>query len=128
VKRRITSSRVILSGDSAGFVDSFIGEGIAYAIRSGQIAVEVISKIILNGDDLESLEKYQIICSSEFISNLKYSSIFAKLINSCPSIFLKILVSNEAIKKYLEVATMEISYKNYIKWLILRMPMFLLRS
>ncbi|MBE9511092.1 MAG: tryptophan 7-halogenase, partial [Bacteroidetes bacterium] len=128
VKRRITSSRVILSGDSAGFVDSFIGEGIAYAIRSGQIAVEVISKIILDNGDLESLEKYQIICSSEFIGNLNYSLIFTKLINSYPSIFLKILVSNEAIEKYLEVTTMEISYKSYIKWLIPRIPMFFLRS
>jgi geranylgeranyl reductase family protein len=128
INRKITSSRVILSGDSAGFVDSFIGEGIAYAIRSGQIASEVISKIILNGDDLESLEKYQIICNSEFISNLKYSLIFTKLLNSNPSMFLKILVSNEAIEKYLEVTTMEISYKSYIKWLIPRIPMFLLRS
>ncbi|MCD4810315.1 MAG: geranylgeranyl reductase family protein [Methanosarcinales archaeon] len=128
MKRRITSSRVVLSGDSAGFVDSFIGEGIAYAIRSGQIASEVISKIILDNGDLESLERYQIICSSEFISNLNYSLIFTKLINSYPSIFLKILVSNEAIEKYLEVTTMEISYKSYIKWLIPRIPMFLLRS
>jgi len=128
INRKITSSRVILSGDSAGFVDSFIGEGIAYAIRSGQIASEVISKIILDNGDLESLERYQIICSSEFISNLNYSLIFTKLINSYPSIFLKILVSNEAIEKYLEVTTMEISYKSYIKWLIPRIPMFLLRS
>ena len=128
INRKITSSRVILSGDSAGFVDSFIGEGIAYAIRSGQIASEVISKIILDNGDLESLERYQIICSSEFIGNLNYSLIFTKLINSYPSIFLKILVSNEAIEKYLEVTTMETSYKNYIKWLIPRIPIFLLRS
>ncbi|MBC2697754.1 MAG: geranylgeranyl reductase family protein [ANME-2 cluster archaeon] len=128
IKRKITSSRVILSGDSAGFVDSFIGEGIAYAIRSGQIAVEVISKIILDDDDLKTIKNYEIICRSEFINNLNYSLIFVKLINSCPSIFLKILVSNEAIEKYLEVTTMEISYKSYIKWLIPRIPMFLLRS
>ena len=128
INRKIISSRVILSGDSAGFVDSFIGEGIAYAIRSGQIASEVISKIILDNSDLESLERYQIICSSEFIGNLNYSLIFTKLINSYPSIFLKILVSNEAIEKYLEVTTMKISYKSYIKWLIPRIPMFLLRS
>ncbi len=128
INRKIISSRVVLSGDSAGFVDSFLGEGIAYAIRSGQIAVEVISKIILNGDDLESLDKYQIICSSEFISNLNYSLTFTKLINIYPSMFLKILVSNEAIEKYLEVTAMETSYKSYIKWLIPRIPMFLLRS
>jgi geranylgeranyl reductase family protein len=63
-KRKITSSRVILCGDSAGFVDSFYGEGIAYAIRSGQIAVEVISKIILNNDDLKTIKNYEEICKT----------------------------------------------------------------
>jgi len=126
VKRRITSSRVVLSGDSAGFVDSFLGEGIAYAIRSGQIAAEVISKMILN-DDMETIKNYEIICKSEFIDNLNYSLIFVKLINSYPSLFLKIFASNEAIEKFLEVPTMETSYKSYIKWLIPRIPMFLLR-
>ena len=128
IKRRITSSRVVLSGDSAGFVDSFLGEGIAYAIRSGQIAVEVISKIILNNNDMETIKNYEIICKSEFIDNLNYSLIFVKLINSYPSLFLKIFASNKAIEKYLEVPTMETSYKSYIKWLIPRIPMFLLRS
>jgi flavin-dependent dehydrogenase len=119
---------VVLSGDSAGFVDSFLGEGIAYAIRSGQIAVEVISKIILNDDDIESIKNYEMICKSEFIDNLNYSLILTKFINSYPSLFLKIFASNKAIEKYLEVPAMEISYKSYIKWLIPRMPMFLLRS
>jgi len=128
IERKITSSRVILCGDSAGFVDSFYGEGIAYAIRSGQIAVEVISKIILNNDDLRTIKNYEEICKTEFISNLKYSLILSKIIHSYPSIFLKILTNNEAINKYLEVPSMKISYKNYIKWLIPKIPKFLLRS
>ena len=127
MKRRITSSRVVLSGDSAGFVDSFLGEGIPYAIRSGQIAAEVISKMILNYD-METIKNYEIICKSEFIDNLNYSLIFVKLINSYPPLFFKIFASNEAIEKFLEVPTMETSYKSYIKWLIPRIPMFLLRS
>jgi len=128
IERRITSSRVILSGDSAGFVDSFYGEGIAYAIRSGQIAVEVISKIISNKDDLRTIKNYEIICKTEFIDNLKYSLILSKIIHSYPSIFLKIFTNDEAINKYLEVPSMKISYKNYIKWLIPRIPKFLLKS
>jgi geranylgeranyl reductase family protein len=127
IKRRITSPRVILSGDSAGFVDSFYGEGIAYAIRSGQIAVEVISEIILNNKDLKTLKNYEVICKSEFIDNLKYSLMLSKLIHSYPSIFLKIFTNDEVINKYLEVPSMKISYKSYIKWLIPRMPKFLLK-
>jgi len=127
IKRRITSPRVILSGDSAGFVDSFYGEGIAYAIRSGQIAVEVISEIVLNNKDLKTLKNYEVICKSEFIDNLKYSLILSKLIHSYPSIFLKIFTNDEVINKYLEVPSMKTSYKSYIKWLIPRMPKFLLK-
>lgn len=127
IKRRITSPRVILSGDSAGFVDSFYGEGIAYAIRSGQIAVEVISEIVLNNKDLKTLKNYEVICKSEFIDNLKYSLILSKLMHSYPSIFLKIFTDDEVINKYLEVPSMKISYKSYIKWLIPRMPKFLLK-
>jgi len=127
IKRRITSPRVILSGDSAGFVDSFYGEGIAYAIRSGQIAVEVISEIVLNNKDLKTLKNYEVICKSEFIDNLKYSLMLSKLIHSYPSIFLKIFTDDEVINKYLEVPSMKISYKSYIKWLIPRMPKFLLK-
>jgi len=127
IKRKITSPRVILSGDSAGFVDSFYGEGIAYAIRSGQIAVEVISEIILKNEDLQTLKNYEVICTSEFIDNLKYSLILSKLMHKYPSIFLKIFVNNEAVNKYLEVPSMKTSYKSYIKWLIPRMPKFLLK-
>ncbi|RZB31115.1 MAG: hypothetical protein SRB1_01821 [Desulfobacteraceae bacterium Eth-SRB1] len=64
IKEGCKSSRVILSGDSAGFVDSFYGEGIAYAIRSGQIAVEVISEIILNNKDLKTLKNYEVVTKS----------------------------------------------------------------
>ncbi len=77
---------------------------------------------------METIKNYEIICKSEFIDNLNYSLILTKFINSYPSLFLKIFTSNKAIEKYLEVPTMETSYKNYIKWLIPRIPMFLLRS
>jgi len=36
--RKVASGRVLLTGDSAGFVDAFTGEGIYYALRSGQLA------------------------------------------------------------------------------------------
>lgn len=45
IKRKITGSRTVLCGDAAGFVDAFYGEGIAYAIRSGQLAAEIIAKM-----------------------------------------------------------------------------------
>ncbi len=43
---KITSSRTMLAGDAAALVDPFLGEGIYYAIRSGQIAAEVAEDIL----------------------------------------------------------------------------------
>ena len=127
IKRNIVSSRVVLSGDAAGFVDSFYGEGIAYAIRSGQIAVEVISDILLSKHKLGSLKNYETICELEFVDNLKYSLILSRMMHRFPGIFFKIFTSNEdVIDKYLEVPALKRTYKSYIKWLIPRVPKYLL--
>jgi len=125
IERRIVSSRVVLSGDAAGFVDSFYGEGIAYAIRSGQIAVEVISRILKNG--VGSLSNYESVCRSEFGENLKYSLILSRMMHSFPRIFFKVFTScEEVLDKYLEVPASKQTYKSYIKWLLPRVPKFFL--
>ncbi len=127
IKRNIASSRVVLSGDAAGFVDSFIGEGIAYAIRSGQLAVEIISDTLLSKNKQGSLKNYKSICERDFFSNLKYSLILSKMMHRFPGIFFKIFTSNEdVIDKYLEVPALKRTYKSYIKWLIPRVPKYLL--
>jgi len=127
IKRNIVSSRVALCGDAAGFVDPFYGEGIAYAIRSGQIAAEIISDILLNKNELSSLKKYESICELEFADNLKYSLMLSRMMHRFPGIFFKIFTSNEEIvDKYLEVPALKRTYKNYIKWLIPRVPKYLL--
>jgi geranylgeranyl reductase family protein len=125
IERKTVSSRVVLSGDAAGFVDSFYGEGIAYAIRSGQIAVEVISRILNYG--VGSLSDYESFCRSEFGENLKYSLILSRMMHSFPGMFFKILTScEEVLDKYLEVPASKRTYSGYIKWLIPRMPKYLL--
>lgn len=128
IERRTLSSRVVLSGDAAGFVDSFYGEGIAYAIRSGQIAAEVISRILKNGTG--SLSDYESFCRSEFGENLKYSLILSRMMHRFPRIFFKIFSScEEVLDKYLEVPASKKTYRSYIKWLIPRVPKyFLLKS
>ncbi len=120
--RRITGSRVLLAGDSAGFVDAFTGEGIAFAIRSGQIASEVIS-------ECKSLEStgipaaYEARCRADFGSELKYASILSKLMHSRPEIFFRMLTSRDKfIDKYVEIAALKGTYKSYIKWLLPRIP------
>ncbi len=122
ITRSITSSRVILIGDSAGFIDSFIGEGLPYAIRSGQIAAEVISNLIL--DKIGNIKYYESICNIEFGNNLKYSLLFAKIMHNFPYM-LRILATNEeVVDKFLEIPSAKITYKSFIEWLIPRVPKY----
>ena len=120
IKRKITGSRVILSGDAAGFVDSYSGEGLAYAIISGQFAAEVIAGICLNDGDPKDLKKYESFCQAEFGIHLKYSLIFSKIVHRFPDRAFKILNSNEKMSnKFLDVMDFRLNYKDYLWWCLL---------
>ncbi|MHC5078811.1 MAG: geranylgeranyl reductase family protein, partial [Planctomycetota bacterium] len=124
--RRIVGKRTLLAGDAAGFVDAFCGEGIAYAVRSGQVAVEVIANALKSDPATNGLQAYEVLCETEFAENLKYSLWLAKLMFRFPGIFLKVLSSSdEVLDRYL-IASAERKYKQFLKWLVSRLPEFLL--
>jgi len=127
IRRSIVNSRMLLTGDAAGFVDPFLGEGIAYAIRSGQIAAETVSDVLSHDKSPQTLKEYQSVCQSEFGANLSYSLILSRMMHRFSGVFFKILTSNkEAADKLLDVAASKMTYKAYLKWLIARVPRFLL--
>ncbi len=69
------TNRAILVGDAAGFVDPMMGEGIAYAMQSSKIAVDVIDQAIAeNQYDADSLWKYHHLCRKEFLANFQMAS------------------------------------------------------
>ena len=47
---RLHDSRVVLTGDAGGLIEPFMAEGIYYAMRSGQIAAEVIGEAFRRED------------------------------------------------------------------------------
>ncbi len=64
------TNRALLIGDAAGFVDPMMGEGIAYAMRSGQFAANVIDDAFRRGSFAErSLSRYPQLCRDEFGAN-----------------------------------------------------------
>ncbi len=64
--------RVILVGDAAGFVDPMMGEGIAYAMKSGVYAAEVILRALEEEKHEEGfLSQYQDLCVKEFGANFR---------------------------------------------------------
>jgi geranylgeranyl reductase family protein len=124
LKRTISSSRTLLTGDAAGFVDCCYGEGIAYAIRSGQIAVDVLSGVV-SGDG-STLKAYERICEREFGGNLRYSLYLALLMRRFPDLFARIFTSKgEILDTYLEICARRMTYREFITWLLPRVPGYL---
>ncbi len=71
--RKIVADRTMLVGDAAGFIDPFIGEGIYYAMRSGQIAADCCKKAIEEhtATSLFFERNYGKVCNEDFIKDLK---------------------------------------------------------
>jgi len=123
IKRTLVGSRVALAGDAAGFVDPFSGEGIAFAIRSGQIAAEVIAEILLRGNDDSHLKEYEKRCYREFGHTFKYALLSSRIMNRFPRIFFNILTRNsEALDQFLEIPNLKRQYLSYLGWIIPRIP------
>lgn len=120
VKRKTVNSRLLLSGDAAGFVDAFSGEGMAYAIRSGQLAAEAVADLVMYNLKLNRLKVYESACRQEFGNYLASSLKLEKIMNRFPETSFKLAVSNrEILDKYLEEVVANRDYKDYIHWLLL---------
>jgi len=120
IKRKVVGSRTLLCGDAAGFADAFSWEGLAYAIRSGQLAAEVISGICLECGKEKDLKKYDSLCQAEFGTHLKYSLMFSKVMNRFPEKTFGIFTSSEKmVDKYLEVVDLSMDYKDFLRWALL---------
>ncbi len=120
IKRVTVNSRFLLSGDAAGFVDAFTGEGMAYAIRSGQLAAEVVSDLVSYDLKLSKLKEYESRCRQEFGNFLASSLKMAKVMYGFPETSFKIAINNrEILDRYLDEVVIDRNYKDYVKWLLL---------
>jgi digeranylgeranylglycerophospholipid reductase len=69
------SDRIVLCGDAAGLINPISGEGIYYAMASGEIAADVISKSLAVENTSERfLSSYQNIWQNDFGRDLKLLS------------------------------------------------------
>lgn len=73
------TNRVVLVGDAGGFVNPLSGEGIYYAMTSGEIAAKVITKSLESGETSERfLSKYQINWKKDIGEDLDFLCRLAK--------------------------------------------------
>lgn len=120
IKRKTVSSRILLSGDAAGFVDAFTGEGISYAIRSGQLAAEKVAELVLYDRKLSDLKDYETMCRQEFGNFLVSSLKLNKIMHRFPETSFRLALSKEEIlDKYLDEVVIKRNHKDYVRWLLL---------
>ncbi|MBN1272095.1 MAG: NAD(P)/FAD-dependent oxidoreductase [Candidatus Aminicenantes bacterium] len=73
MSKNCTSNGVILVGDAASFVDPGSGEGIYQALRSGELAAEVIHNAFSKGDfSAKTLKEYERKWKEDFSPDFKY--------------------------------------------------------
>ena len=128
-ERPAYAERIMLAGDAAGFVDSFTGEGIRYAIASGRIAAQVAANCHTSGDfSLRAFSEYQKLCENRFGANLRYAARVKALFMEHAGLVLNIVVKNSDIMdRYLGTLSGETDYKTLVGWIKQRLPALLLR-
>jgi menaquinone-9 beta-reductase len=66
-RSRVVLGRRLLVGEAAGLVNPLTGEGIDYALESGQLAAEYLSGILARGDvDVAAVAQYQTLLRERF--------------------------------------------------------------
>lgn len=130
VRRNIVTQHIMLTGDAAGFVDTFYGEGLAYAIRSGQLAAETANEALRDkNNSAQRLNRFSIQCEQEFGKDLRYSLYFSRLMHRFPNVFFRLMATErQVLDKFLEVPARKRSYQSYLRWLLPRVPLFLARQ
>lgn len=111
---------ILLVGDAAGLVEPITGEGIGFAMQSGQYAAEAIVEAANLGSRFDAIRFYQkryvnivgMLAAARFLRPLIFSGamepLFAKAIER----------SSSAIRKYMDLLAGDIDYPTYTRFLV----------
>lgn len=81
---RLTGRRTMLVGDAAALVESFVGEGIYYAIRSGQLAAQAIVEGLAAGEDPPGPQRYEAAVQQEICRELNAAAKIGAVVYALP--------------------------------------------
>jgi geranylgeranyl reductase family protein len=91
----LTKGRALLVGDAAGLLEPFTGEGIGYAVRSGQLAASAIDAFLKN--EAPDLELYTHLLDNELTPELLAARRFVQIFNRFPKPFYHLLKNNDYV-------------------------------
>lgn len=109
----------VLVGDAAGVVDPFTGEGIYYAIRSGQIAAEEMARAF--GQSNGNVSAYTARINAEINSDFRAATLFAELFYRVPRFAAWAFRNSVSVRKAsVDVVSEPGSYAKTMRWLTKR--------
>lgn len=114
--------RVLLCGDAAGFINPITGEGIYYAMASGQIAAQVVADSLQKKDlSRRSLCRYQNLWITDFGKDLKALGRFNNQWGMDSEKIIRMMTYDKKFAKLIiGVTGGQISFTKYKKALIIR--------
>ncbi len=99
---RFVAGRALLVGDAAHLVDPLFGEGIYYAIRSGQLAAHAV--LAHQDDHREALAAYERALEQEILPDFQVTARMARVIYAFPRLAFKLLRRyQDVVQDYFEV-------------------------
>ncbi len=109
------SERILYAGDAGGFGEAFSGEGIFYAVRSGQLAADTIADA-LEGTLRGRLHRiFRSRCLQTLGDNLQYAAFFARWVYRFPGFFVSLFAERPSwARDFLGIPMGETTYKRFL--------------
>lgn len=91
----LTRGRALLIGDAAGLLEPFTGEGIGYAVRSGQLAAIAVEAFLKH--EAPDLALYTSLLDKELTPELLAARRFVRVFNRFPALFYHLIKNNDYV-------------------------------
>jgi len=123
--KKTYGNRVILVGDAAGFINPISGEGIYYAMSSGEIAAKTISDSLENGNTSEEfLSTYQKNWNRDFGRDIKSFLKSSKSMGGDDDKIIRIVGKDEKLTEIVLSMFHGSSDINELRWKLIRRYIF----
>ncbi len=132
---KVYADRVLLAGDAAGFVYPFSGEGIYFAMVSGEIAADVLITALETDNFSEKiLSRYQKLCKKDFGEEMKFGKLlqdrytYYQKINDFKKLMNMAIIDEKMKKLIIDCFLLNHPTKKIKKDLFLRYPIARIKS
>lgn len=115
IARRLGSKRILYAGDAGGLGEAFSGEGIFYAVRSGQLAADTVADALQGALRGPVHRAYRSRCLNALGDNLLYAAFFARWVYRFPGFFVALFARKPCwAHDFLGIPMGETTYKRFL--------------